>query len=167
MPVSALSPYVPDAVFSEDHSEELRLILNGIELQLRLGMNRRQKRLLKEHGLNKIVKLTDWSGIIDVTDVTLSRYNKGHSSAPFGLVQFLRVLFTRIEADPQRGVRALVDYLNRRPGGPTLDEVTVRGDVVSAPERSAPRLAISQTGEKVILGPEREISDASTRSVAA
>lgn len=141
MPVSALSPYVPNAVFSEDHSEELRLILHGIELQLRLEMNRRQKRLLKEHGLNKIVKLTDWSGIIDVTDVTLSRYNKGHSTPPLGLIQFLRVLFTRIEENPQQGVSALVDYLNRKPG-PSIDDIGLEGDVISLPVRDYPTMIV-------------------------
>lgn len=133
MPVSALSPYVPDAVFSEDHSEELRLILSGIELQLRQEMNERQKRLLKEHGLQKIVKLTDWSAIVDVTDVTLSRYNKGHSSPPLGLVQFLRVLFTQIEENPQHGVRALVDYLNRKPG-PSIEDIDTEDIDDEAPE---------------------------------
>jgi len=141
MPVSALSPYVPDAVFSEDHSEELRLILHGIELQLRLGMNRRQKRLLKEHGLTKIVKLTDWSSVVDVTDVTLSRYNKNHSTPPLGLIQFLRVLFTRIEEDPQQGVNALIDYLNRKPG-PSIDDIGLRGDVVKLPVQEHPSMIL-------------------------
>jgi len=145
MPVSALSPYVPDAVFSEDHSEELRLILNGIELQLRLGMNRRQKRLLKEHGLNKIVKLTDWSGIIDVTDVTLSRYNKGRSTPPLALVQFLRVMFKRIEEDPEMGVSAFIDYLNRRPG-PSIEDIVMPGDVVELEPGGHPSFTVVSEG---------------------
>jgi len=161
MPVSALSPYVPDAVFSEDHSEELRLILHGIELQLRLEMNSRQKRLLKEHGLNKIVKLTDWSGIIDVTDVTLSRYNKGHSTPPLGLIQFLRVLFTRIEEDPQQGVSALVDYLNRKPG-PSIDDIGLRGDVVKLDVQDHPSMIVFSEDSPLLY-----VTDADPEAVLA
>lgn len=142
MPVSALSPYVPDAIFSEDRSEELRLILHGIELQLRLSMSRREKRLLKQHGLSKIVKLIDWSGIADVTDVTLSRYNKGHSTPPLALVQFLRMMFERIEENPQPGIDALVDYLNRK-DGPSIEDIRFPGDVIEVPTGSPRFSAIS------------------------
>lgn len=133
MPVSALSPYVPDAIFSEDRSKELRLILHGIELQLRLSMDRRQKRLLKQHGLSKSVKLTDWSSVVDVTDVTLSRYNQGESTPPLPLVQFLRMIFERVERDPEPGVDALIDYLNRK-AGPSLGDIKFPGDVIRVPE---------------------------------
>jgi hypothetical protein len=133
MPVSALSPYVPDAIFSEDRSKELRLILHGIELQLRLSMDRRQKRLLKQHGLSKSVKLTDWSSIVDVTDVTLSRYNQGESTPPLPLLQSLRMIFDRVERDPQPGVDALIDYLNRK-AGPSIGDIKFPGDVIKVPE---------------------------------
>jgi len=133
MPVSALSPYVPDAIFSEDRSKELRLILHGIELQLRLSMDRRQKRLLKQHGLSKSVKLTDWSSVVDVTDVTLSRYNQGESTPPLPLLQSLRMIFERVERDPQPGVDALIDYLNRK-AGPSIGDIKFPGDVIKVPE---------------------------------
>mgnify|MGYP006976215912 FL=1 len=132
MPVAPLSPYVPSPVFSENLSKETRLLQDGIELALRYEMTERERRFLQLHGVSKIVMLADWSAIIDVTDVTLSRYNNGESRPPLGLVQFLRVMFRRIERNPRVGVDALIDYLNRKPG-PSIDEVAMAGDVISAP----------------------------------
>jgi len=142
MPVSAVSPYVPDAIFSEDRSEELRLILDGIELQLRMGMGPRQERLLKKHGVSKIVKLTDWSSVAGVTDVTLSRYNNGHSRPPLALIQFLRHVFERVEENPQKGIGALIDYLGRK-DGPSIEDISFAGEVVEASEIRSGHFSIS------------------------
>jgi len=162
MPVSALSPYVPDAIFSEDHCEELRLILYGIELQLRMSMNARQKRLLKKHGMSKIVKLTDWSSVADVTDVTLSRYNNGHSRPPLALIQFLRQIFEQVEERPEEGVDALVDYLNRRPG-PSIEDIKFPSDVVKVPQASGGYSSISSAME-ITRDPDGERSNTESSS---
>lgn len=113
MPVSALTPYVPDPIYSEDPSEELGKILDGMEKHLRDELTESEQRLFSESPHLKLVKLTDWSGILDLTDVTLSRYSQGHRDPPKAVVHFLRIMHNRVQENPRKGVNALIDFIGR------------------------------------------------------
>lgn len=122
MPVSALTPYVPDPVFSEDPSEELTMILDDMEECLRSELSQSEERLFSDSPHLKLVKLTDWSGVLDLTDVTLSRYSQGHRDPPKAVIHFLRVMHQRVQADPRKGVNALIDFISRS-SSLAIDEV--------------------------------------------